>query len=257
MHFVRVPFLDVSVTPATSSEVVDWITSSSGKRRLMNHNLHSVLLAHTNDDFLNSYLSADAVLIDGFPLKLLLRFGWKNRKGSADVRVGSCDWILEMEQNGSQGLRRIAVIGASPESNSALVDRFTETMPHVDVRGWDGYGGLSGLIIDEFCEVSKFSPDLVLLGLGMPKQEIILDVYFDKLPDAVYATVGGAIDQLSGFQKMPPRRLGNLGLEWIFRLIRDPRRLAFRYLVEPLILAFLLVKRKFKNPSDSKVKRIE
>lgn len=255
MQFVTVPFLKVLVTPATSSEVINWITSAGGKRRLMNHNLHSVLLAHTNQDFSNSYLSADAVLVDGFPLRLLLRIGRRAAKVSADARVGSCDWILEMEKRNGRGLSRIAVIGASPESNSALVNRFMETMPDVGVRGWDGYGGLSSLIIDEFGDLSDFSPDLVLLGMGMPKQEIVLDAYFDKLPNAVYATVGGAIDQLSGYQKMPPRALGKLGLEWVFRLLQDPRRLAFRYLVEPVILAFLLLRRKFASPSEKEVAR--
>ncbi|MEH6793168.1 MAG: WecB/TagA/CpsF family glycosyltransferase [Rhodococcus sp. (in: high G+C Gram-positive bacteria)] len=253
---MKVPILDVLVTPATSAEVIDWIQATRGKRRLMNHNLHSVLLAHTNNDFFNSYQAADAVLVDGFPLRLLLLIGKGGTKHHTGTRVGSCDWILEMEKGSSNGVKRIAVIGASPESNYAVVHRFSQTMPDKRVRGWDGYDGLSGLIMDEFDELLEFDPDLVLLGLGMPKQEIILDNYFDKLPDAVYATVGGAIDQLSGFQKMPPRVLGNLGLEWIFRLLRDPRRLAFRYLIEPLMLAVLLLKRKIRHPNKSEVARI-
>ncbi|WP_179278201.1 WecB/TagA/CpsF family glycosyltransferase [Rhodococcus sp. 15-649-2-2] len=218
----------------------------------MNHNLHSVLLAHTNSDFSNSYQTADAVLIDGFPLRLMLQLGTKKADNYAETRVGSCDWILEMEKCGPIGVRRIAVIGASPESNNAVVDRFSKTMPHVRVHGWNGYGELSSLIINDFDELNEFAPDLVLLGLGMPKQEIVLDFYYDRLPDAIYATVGGAIDQLSGFQRMPPRKLGNLGLEWLFRLVRDPRRLAFRYLIEPIILAYFLLKRKGKNANEGK-----
>lgn len=250
MQFLKVPLLDVFVTPVTSSEVVNWIRSTSGKRKLMNHNLHSVLLTHINQDFSNSYHTADAVIIDGFPLKLLLQIGTRKAKEFADTRVGSCDWILELEKSGPIEVRRIAVIGASPESNLAVVERFSATMPHASVRGWDGYEGVSKLIIDDFDELAQFEPDLVLLGLGMPKQEIVLDFYYDRLPTAIYATVGGALDQLSGFQKMPPRMLGNFGVEWLFRLLRDPRRLAFRYLVEPMILAVLLIRRKFRTSNE-------
>ncbi|WP_080738082.1 WecB/TagA/CpsF family glycosyltransferase [Rhodococcoides fascians] len=238
-----VPVLGVDVTPGSATQIVNWLSSSSGKRRLLNHNLHSVYLSYTNSDFKRSFQSADVVLIDGFPLTLLMRLGGRKDKERSVPRVGSCDWIIELEDAQPSKIKKIAIIGASPASNLALQERFSRTMPKVLVRGWDGYEGLTKLIISEFEELSQFRPDLVLLGLGMPKQEIILDTYYGLLPESVYATVGGAIDQLSGFQKMPPRFLGDLGLEWLFRLVRDPRRLFFRYLVEPIFLAVLVARR--------------
>lgn len=247
LESIRVRFLDVQVTPANAERIVHWIQTGTGKRRLMNHNLHSVWLTHTHADFNKSYRRADAILIDGFPLGLLIKAGLSEGPSRASVRVGSCDWIMELERQKPKSIRRIAIVGASEASNKAMVERLSQTMPGVEAIGWDGYVGLNGLIINEFDELSEFQPDLVLVGLGMPKQEIVLDTYYDILPDAVYATVGGAIDQLSGFQKMPPRALGGIGLEWLYRLIRDPRRLAYRYLVEPICLVVLLMGRRITS----------
>ena len=71
-------------------------------------------------------------------------------------------------------------------------------------------------------------PQLVLVGLGMPLQEEVLRRRLDSLPPAVYCAVGGAIEQIAGIQKLAPRWLGRLGLEWAWRLLLHPRRVAYR-----------------------------
>ena len=88
--------------------------------------------------------------------------------------------------------------------------------------------------------LQEFRPDFVILGLGMPLQEEFLSRRWEELPTAIYAAVGGGIDEYAGIQKPPPRWLGPIGLEWANRVVTQPRRLGHRYLVEPWVLAYLL-----------------
>ncbi len=83
--------------------------------------------------------------------------------------------------------------------------------------------------------LAELRPQLVLIGLGMPLQEKVLRRRLDALPPAVYCAVGGAIEQIAGIQKLAPRWLGRLGLEWAWRLMLHPRRVAYRVFGEPWV----------------------
>ena len=112
--------------------------------------------------------------------------------------------------------------------------------PRAQVEGWPGEGWNLALEDRIVGTLQEFRPDFVIVGLGMPLQEEFLSRHWEELPTAIYAAVGGVIDQYSGIQKSAPRWLGPLGLEWAYRLATQPRRLGHRYLVEPWILAYLL-----------------
>ncbi|MGR6743385.1 WecB/TagA/CpsF family glycosyltransferase [Microbacterium sp. F1-18] len=238
---VRVPLLDIAVTPLTKQELSLQIFSAqkSGAPLIVaGHNLHSVYLTHTDADFSAFYQKADVVLIDGTPLRWLLRA--RDKRFTSSYRLGSTDWI-ETVVNGSE---RVLIVGASPSSNSALVSQLSERYPHVAIRGIPGEGWSVELLDHTIAERRKFNPSLTLIGLGMPTQETAARAIHAAQPWGPIATVGGAIDQLSGAQPLAPRWLGRLGLEWAWRLGSQPRRLWRRYLVEPLALGLLLYKRR-------------
>jgi N-acetylglucosaminyldiphosphoundecaprenol N-acetyl-beta-D-mannosaminyltransferase len=107
-----------------------------------------------------------------------------------------------------------------------------ELLPTSTVSGVNGYIASSEAV----AAIQVFQPDLVLVGLGMPRQEYFLLENLESLPPSTYATVGGAIDYIGGTTTLAPRWLGRVGLEWAWRLAHDPRRLANRYLVEPFAL---------------------
>jgi N-acetylglucosaminyldiphosphoundecaprenol N-acetyl-beta-D-mannosaminyltransferase len=87
----------------------------------------------------------------------------------------------------------------------------------------------------------------VLLGLGMPLQEQVLARRRANLPPAVYCAVGGAIEQIAGVQKLAPRWIGRLGLEWAWRLMLHPQRVAYRVFCEPWVLLGLLLRRRLRR----------
>src|SRR5690606_25524795 len=84
--------------------------------------------------------------------------------------------------------------------------------------------------------IAAFDPDVVLVGMGMPRQELWIIDNRPALKRGVLFPVGAAFDYEAGVQRAAPRVLGALGVEWLFRLAAQPRRLAFRYLVEPWFL---------------------
>ena len=92
--------------------------------------------------------------------------------------------------------------------------------------------------------LNRLRPQLVLLGLGMPLQEQVLARRLPMLPPAVYCAVGGAIEQIAGVQKLAPRWIGRLGLEWAWRLMLHPQRVAYRVFGEPWVLLGLLLRRR-------------
>ncbi|HJW00707.1 MAG TPA: WecB/TagA/CpsF family glycosyltransferase [Arthrobacter sp.] len=244
----HIPVLGVDATPLKVDElmsVLQRFVDGGGTRTVVGHNLHSVTLTHSDPGFRRLYEDSDVVLLDGAPVLWL----W-SRTGRADgpvmeYRLGSTDWIPALGQ--LTGLERIAVVGAGAEANAGAVARLEDIVPSATVAGFPGEGWNDD-VEDAAAEwLTRQRPQLVLLGLGMPLQEAVLQRRLDSLPPAVYCTVGGAIEQLAGIQKLAPRWLGRLGLEWAWRLLLHPRRVAYRVFGEPWVLLWLLARRRLKR----------
>lgn len=242
MASVTPPILGIAVTPITASELVTVLHTDPGQVSLvLNHNLHSAYLHRKHSWFRTLYAKADIIAIDGWPILKLAGAGKRVRLNSLQ-RIGSTDW-LEVLQDASpqQTPLRVFVFGGTPESNEKAVARLSSGRAKLDVLGQHGYVAPADwhTVVDQ---IEEFQPRLVLLGMGMPLQEQFLHEHAATLPNAYYATVGGAIDYVAGVQKLSPRIFGTLGLEWLWRLANDPRRLFQRYCVEPFLLLALVAR---------------
>lgn len=244
---IKCPLFKVEVNP-TSIEYLEnllkttnSLQSARRSRILVGHNLHSVFLYHSDPLFRKLYDNSWLVICDGKPIQLEANFVARRThipSYARPDRIGSTDWIPAVLRDGA--FHRIAVVGASMDSNRdfvAFVRRLSPSAQAIGIPGNNWNEETSKLVIST---LASFSPDLVLVGLGMPLQEHFLAENLTRLPRALYAAVGGAIDQLSGHQTLAPRWLGTMNLEWFWRLAHDPRRLSTRYLVEPWKLFVLL-----------------
>lgn len=247
-RWINCSVLGIDVTPRTKNEFISEILNLpplSEPFLILGHNLHSTYLFHTNSTMRSVYRRANIVLADGKPVQV---DAWLTSKvrGSGSLqcdRIGSTDWFADVIASGA--FCRVAVVGAMPDANSALIEQLKQLNTGARYFGFHGENwdaDRSSLCVEELVE---FGPDFVAIGLGMPLQEEFLARYLDSVPNAVYAAVGGAIDQLSGNQKNAPRWMGNLGLEWLFRLITQPKRLYRRYLLEPWQLAAIRTAQEF------------
>jgi N-acetylglucosaminyldiphosphoundecaprenol N-acetyl-beta-D-mannosaminyltransferase len=81
--------------------------------------------------------------------------------------------------------------------------------------------------------ISEYRPHILFVGMGVPRQERWILENLEDIDANVILPSGATLDYIAGAKRMAPRWMGRLGLEWAFRLATEPRRLAFRYLVEP------------------------
>jgi N-acetylglucosaminyldiphosphoundecaprenol N-acetyl-beta-D-mannosaminyltransferase len=122
-------------------------------------------------------------------------------------------------------------LGGEPGRAETAAARLTERYPGIRVAGCHhGYFGdaESANIVDE---INAARPDILLVGLGNPRQETWVAGNIARLDVAVTMTCGGLFDWVSGLRRPAPRWLGRLGLEWLYRLAIEPRRLFARYMV--------------------------
>lgn len=233
---VELRLFDISVTPLTAIQMANVITQPGGRRLFLNHNMHSAYLHDVDESFRRLYNVADWIVVDGFPI-LWLAARYANWAIGPEYRIGSTDWIAALSELSI--VRRLFVYGASEDSNRKAVGHLTEQLPGWTIAGIDGFVP-PDIAIER---ISAFQPDIVIVGLGMPRQEHFLLEHLGDLPDAAYATVGGAIDYISGSTRLSPRWLGRFGLEWAWRLAHQPKRLAYRYLIEPVLLTSRVILR--------------
>ncbi|MFW0774673.1 WecB/TagA/CpsF family glycosyltransferase [Paenarthrobacter nitroguajacolicus] len=255
----RVPVLDVDATPMRVNELTEamgMLIAAGTSATVLGHNLHSVTLFHSRADVRSLYEDSSIILLDGAPVAMLWGLAHKGQfqslgQGTMAYRLGSMDWIPELGR--VHGLERVAVVGAGRAANTKAVARLRSIIPGATVDGMPGEDWDSALEDAVVNWLTDFRPQLVLIGLGMPLQEKVLHRRLADLPPALYCAVGGAIEQVAGIQKLAPRWLGRLGLEWAWRLVLHPGRVAYRVFVEPWKLAGLLIRRRFQ-PSKTKGK---
>ena len=257
LHRQPVPVLGVDATPLDVdglTTVLNGFLADGSTRTVVGHNLHSVTLFHSKPQFRKFYENSDVVLLDGAPVLWLWGRGRKkpgrgepgiDTRPVMDYRLGSTDWIPALAR--LDGLHRIAVLGAGEDANAKAVAKLQAIVPGATVSGMPGEDWNPVLEEKAAAWLAEVQPQLVLIGLGMPLQEEVLWRRLPSLPPAVYCAVGGAIEQIAGIQKLAPRWLGRLGLEWAWRLLLHPRRVAYRVFGEPWVLLVLLLRRRLRR----------
>ncbi len=115
------------------------------------------------------------------------------------------------------------LFGAKKDILSTLVKRIKEEYPHINLLGaTDGYVKNKDAIMKK---IIKLKPDICLVALGIPEQEKLILKYYDKAEKGIFMGVGGSFDVLSGCKKRAPRIFIKLNLEWLYRIIKEPKRL--------------------------------
>lgn len=245
--WVDIPLAGVTVTPMTSPEVADYIDGLIHQGRgawIANHNLHSLYVHLTDVSFARTYRHADRVLIDGWPVLALARASRVGRELTTDHRIGSTDWLFRLLECSRRKLNIVA-IGGTPTSSARAAEVVSRLHPQ---HTWIAFDGYRFARRDKVASLKSLDSaitgaDLVVVGMGMPQQELWIEKNIAKLDRCVVANVGGCIDYLSGSQPLAPRWMGKMGCEWLFRLVHSPRRLFYRYVIEPQLLGFLLIRR--------------
>jgi N-acetylglucosaminyldiphosphoundecaprenol N-acetyl-beta-D-mannosaminyltransferase len=193
-------------------------------------NVDHVVKASRNEPFRRAYDRVSLSLADGMPLI------WASRILGCPLpeRVAGSDLLQPLLQLAARKRWRVYLLGGAPGVAEQSARLLTEEMGII-VAGWDDCrissdGSDPGGASIERARAAR--ADLVFVALGPPKQELWIDLARERIAPAVALGVGASFDFLVGKYKRAPRWMGAYGLEWLYRLSQEPRRLWRRYLVE-------------------------
>ncbi|MBU1112922.1 MAG: WecB/TagA/CpsF family glycosyltransferase, partial [Candidatus Omnitrophica bacterium] len=150
--------------------------------------------------------------------------------------------------------------GSTEETLKSLVDNLKKKLPDLIIAGTlsPPFRELSEEEKKEQINIiNQAHPDLVWVGLGTPKQQLWMYEYKDKLKVPVLVGTGAAFDFLAGSKAQAPRWMRDNGLEWVFRLVTEPRRLWKRYLIGNSVFLWLFLKEfvKLKILKDKSISK--
>lgn len=224
------------------------IIDADSKKFIAHHNLHSVYLINQDESLKRYWDKSYITHIDGMPLVWWAKIlGYDLKR---ENRVTYLDWIYPLMNLANEGYWKIFYLGGKPGVAKKASIKFNELFPNIIFREHSGYFNMEthseeNLRVLE--KINDFKPNILMVGMGMPRQEKWILNNFDKVSANAVLSCGACFDYIASEQKLPPRFLGKIGLEWLYRLINDPRRLSKRYLVEPFTIIPLMISDIFEN----------
>ncbi|MFT4518019.1 MAG: N-acetylglucosaminyldiphosphoundecaprenol N-acetyl-beta-D-mannosaminyltransferase [Halioglobus sp.] len=195
------------------------------------HNLHSLYQLHSNAAVRTFYQRCDDCYIDGNPVKFI--FPQVSRSHSEVFRFTLMDHFTDLLAEAEKKNWSIFYLGSEQTVVAAAIEKLESEYPALKIQLRDGYGGDS----TEWCHaINDMRPDLLMVGMGMPRQEQWLLAHLDDLDVGIALQTGGTLDYFVGAQAKPPLWLSRIGFAWLYRLFANPGKLWRRYLWEPWAL---------------------
>lgn len=225
----------LNVDTFSIEEAIEYAKNISGQ--VITINPEMIENANKNRDFAQIVNSAELVIPDGIGVEIGLKIlGFKVR------RIAGIEFSHRMIEECAKSNQSVALVGAKPE----IVKKAKENLEK-EVSGLyityvhDGYFSDDNEIIKE---LSIRQPRLVLCALGSPKQEEFIIKAKQVLPNSLFIGVGGSFDVWSGVVERAPEIYQKLGLEWLYRTVKEPKRFKRIFPTLPLFVLKVL-KEKF------------
>jgi N-acetylglucosaminyldiphosphoundecaprenol N-acetyl-beta-D-mannosaminyltransferase len=250
-----IEILGINVNPLSISQLNNLIAraiSYQQKWIIAHQNLHSVYIYHHDPKMQAFYAKAEYTHIDSMALVFLgklLDFPLQREQ-----RVTYVDWTNPLMAEAAERGWRIFYLGSKPGVAEQGAEILQKKFPGLQIITADGYFE-PGLNSKEnqaiLAQIQTYQPHILMVGMSMPRQEHWILDNLEQISANAILPCGAAIDYVAGTVPTPPRWTGKIGLEWLFRLIAEPKRLWRRYLVEPWFLLKLLMNdlrsKKFKK----------
>jgi N-acetylglucosaminyldiphosphoundecaprenol N-acetyl-beta-D-mannosaminyltransferase len=231
------------VSKATAAKaVVERALSGPPATYICLTNVHTTVEAQRSEDLRRAVDDAYLSVPDGMPLTWILR-----RRGHPETeKVSGIEYIPLVAKLGLEHDLRHFFYGGAPGVAVRAGMRLEDLVPGVRVVGAasppfeDSRGGWDDRELEE--QLLRTRPHILWVGLGAPKQELWMAEMAGRLSVPVMVGVGAAFDYLAGTKPSAPPFLRHVGLEWLFRLAAEPRRLWRRYLIGNSAFLLMLVR---------------
>lgn len=179
---------------------------------------------------------------DGVGIYLASKFLYK-ANGLKEYITGT-DLLFKLFSELNNKSKSIFIYGGDFESKNLLKEKMKNYYPNIKLTGF--YEWSKKFDDNVLQEMNNSKSDILFVGLGTPYQEEFVVNNVDKIKIPVIICVGSGINFLSGYLKRAPLIMRKLGLEWLFRIIVEPKRLFFRYFFGIPLFIFKIMVQKFK-----------
>jgi N-acetylglucosaminyldiphosphoundecaprenol N-acetyl-beta-D-mannosaminyltransferase len=231
----------VPLAQTTMDQVLDLVHASIVSRRPLQVGVVNAakLIGMQKDRTLREdVLGSGIILADGHAVV------WASRmlKRPLPQRIAGIDLMMEMLKRGHREGYRFFLLGAAEDVSAAVAERIAREYPGAHI-----VGRRNGFFSHEeepkiVQAILDAAPDILLVAMSSPKKERFMARWGLRLRVPVSHGVGGSFDVLAGKVRRAPAAWQRLGLEWLFRLKQEPRRLLRRYLLTNTLFALLLLK---------------
>ena len=237
MRWKKINILGTRFDYVTRAEAVDRIVDhlqSRNKASVFTPNPEIVIEAYKDAEFQEVLNRSELTIPDGIGVII----GSKIIGHALPERVAGYDTLLAVFDRIQQTELKVFFLGSGPGVAEEAKDKILDRYPNLNIVGvHDGYFKDDQAMVEL---INKSQPDLLLVGLGAPKQEMWIDANREQLNATVFYGCGGSLDGFSGRVPRAPELYIKLNLEWFYRLISEPSR-AKRMLRLPLFIIKMIV----------------
>jgi N-acetylglucosaminyldiphosphoundecaprenol N-acetyl-beta-D-mannosaminyltransferase len=236
----RIELLGMEVDAVTEAEAIGHILGALADGRggwVATPNLDHLRQFVLSREVAKLYSQADLVVADGMPIV------WASKLAGTPLpaRAAGSDLIWSLTAEANRRGRSVYFLGGAPGACEKAAEVFCRNYPTLRVAGTHcpphGFHARRGGLDDIRHRIREATPDIVYVALGFPKQERLIRLLRDEFPRTWFVGVGISFSFVTGEVQRAPDWLQKIGLEWAHRLLKEPRRLARRYLVHDLPFA--------------------
>jgi N-acetylglucosaminyldiphosphoundecaprenol N-acetyl-beta-D-mannosaminyltransferase len=240
IHVGSLPVDAVSFQEAL--DVIDRLVADKRGGTVFTPNVDHIVQAEDNARLRAAYQEASLSLVDGVPVL------WASRLLGEPLRekVSGSDLMWPLMRRAAEKGHRVYFLGGSAGVGELARQKLMAELPELQIVGIDPAfidvdrdDAEQEQIVER---VRAATPDLVLVALGAPKQEIWSHRHAARLAPAVLLGIGASLNFVAGTQSRSPRWMSRVGLEWMYRLAQEPRRLAGRYLLRDPQFCWILAR---------------
>lgn len=238
-HVAKILGYDVDLFSFDQAMVYIVKKSETQSTQTITLNPEMIELGEKNQEFSEILKNADLVIPDGVGIKLALKI-----YGIAQEQIPGIEFSGRLIEYCAKNSLPVALIGAKEETLQLACQKLKEKNDGLNiVYARNGYFKEDDerAIVDE---MKSKNPKLVLVALGVPKQEIFIKKYKNEFPNTIFVGVGGSFDVWSGNVKRAPKIFRQLGCEWLWRLIKEPSRFKRMFPTLPLFLFKVIINKK-------------
>lgn len=246
----RIPFMNITIDNVTMEEAVactKQLAKEGNGAYVVTPNVDHMIKLHQDDTFAKIYADADLILADGTPIMWFAKgFGTplKEKVSGSDLFPRVCKMAADEKLSvfflgGMEGVAKQA---------AKVLKRRYPTLSIVGIISPPFGFEKDETQMEEICKaIRDAGPDILFVGLGAPKQEKFFEAIKERVNVPVALHIGGSFDFVAGTIKRAPKWMSKIGLEWFYRMCKEPKRMFKRYMIDDMQIFGLYLRYRIQN----------